>query len=461
MTNLILTTDSYKASHFLQYPRGTEYINSYIEPRRSSISGNVVHFGLQIFLNNYLSKPVTIADIEEAEDFFALHGEPFNREGWQYIVDKHGGYIPVVIESIPEGTVIPLRNVQVQARNTDPKVPWITNYIETALLRAVWYGSSVATVSREAKRIIKRYLDLTCDNPDAEIPFKLHDFGARGASSAETAGIGGAAHLVNFMGSDTVEGILTARRHYGITMAGFSIPAAEHSTIMAWPNEESAFANMIDKFSGDGRLYAVVSDTYDIHNAVNHIWGERLQNLVKVRGGTLVVRPDSGEPAVIVLAVVTGLAEKFGYTVNTKGYKVLDKSVRVIQGDGVTLQSIPGILETLLQAGFSTENVAFGMGAGLLQNVNRDSFGYAMKASAICQDGKWRDIRKNPVTDQGKASKGGILELVRQGGVIRTITQAEASGWVDDRVRMLVPVYEDGDILKTWTMVEVRENVKL
>jgi nicotinamide phosphoribosyltransferase len=64
----------------------------------------------------------------------------------------------------------------------------------------------------------------TSDDPAGQLSFKLHDFGARGVSSGESAGLGGMAHLVNFMGTDTMEALLAARRYYGAEMAGFSIP---------------------------------------------------------------------------------------------------------------------------------------------------------------------------------------------------------------------------------------------
>lgn len=45
------------------------------------------------------------------------------------------------------------------------------------------------------------------------------------------------AHLVNFAGTDTVEALLYARRYYGADMAGFSVPAMEHSTVTSWGRE--------------------------------------------------------------------------------------------------------------------------------------------------------------------------------------------------------------------------------
>src|SRR3990167_4114273 len=220
--NLILNTDSYKASHYLQYPPNTTQVSCYIESRGGKFS-KTVFFGLQIFLKKYLSQPITQENIEEAEDFLRTHGLPFNREGWEYILKHHGGYLPLAIEAIPEGTVLPLRNVMLQIVNTDPRCFWLTTYIETALLRAVWYPTTVATLSWHCKAIIQRYLEETADHLDG-LPFQLHDFGARGVSSQESAEIGDVAHLVNFRGTDTIAGILAAKQYYSEPMAAYSIP---------------------------------------------------------------------------------------------------------------------------------------------------------------------------------------------------------------------------------------------
>ncbi len=264
--NILLKTDSYKASHWLQYRPGTEYISSYIESRGGKWD-ETVFFGLQIFLKEYLTTPITQEMIDEAAEFWSAHGEPFNKDGWEYILKKHGGMLPVRIQAVPEGTVVPTSNVLVQVVNTDPKCFWLTSFLETALLRAVWYPTTVATNSYQCKKLIWNALEKSSDDPSGEIGFKLHDFGARGVSSGESAAIGGAAHLVNFLGSDTVEGILCARKYYNESMAGFSIPAAEHSTMTSWGGEEGeidAMRNMLRNFAKPGSLVAVVSDSYDI-----------------------------------------------------------------------------------------------------------------------------------------------------------------------------------------------------
>lgn len=463
LNNLILNTDSYKASHWLQYPPNTETVFSYIESRGGKFD-RTVFFGLQVFLKEYLSKPITKEMINEAELFWAAHGEPFNREGWEYILDKYDGYLPVRIKAVKEGTVVPTRNVLVTVENTDPKCFWLTSYIETALLRAVWYPTTVATVSWSIKQVIRQYLEETAD-PEAlgGLNFKLHDFGARGVSSLESAGIGGAAHLINFMGSDTVTGVLYAMQYYNETaVPAFSVPAAEHSSITTWGKrgELEAYRNMLKQFGGKFPIISVVSDSYDIFNAVEKMWGGELKEEVINCGSMLVVRPDSGDPAEVVAKIALLLDATFGSTVNSKGYKVL-KSVRIIQGDGINEESIRDILSTLRGYGFSSDNVVFGMGGALLQQVNRDTQKFAMKASAAYIDGNWVDVFKDPVTDSVKHSKKGRLMLYRDRATGELFTSTEAQGNDQQYASMLETVFENGKVVKEYTLTEVRAQTEL
>lgn len=448
--NILLLTDSYKVSHYKQYPPKTTNVYSYFESR-GGMFPEVVFFGLQYFLKEYLSKPITKEDIDEAESFYADHfGDKtmFNREGWEYILKTYDGHLPVKIKAVKEGTVVPTSNVMMTVENTDPKCYWLTNYLET-ILSQVWYGSTVATLSREMKKLILRYLDET-GNPEL-ISFKLHDFGFRGVSSVESASIGGAAHLINFMGTDTIASIVATKKYYNSGMTGFSIPAAEHSTITSWGsyNEVDAFRNMIQQY-GNGSLYAVVSDSYDIYRACSKLWGEELKAEVLAAKGTLVIRPDSGTPNQVVVKCLDLLGESFGYTINDKGYKVLNPKVRLIQGDGIDYEETRKILENMKRNGWSADNVAFGMGGGLLQKLNRDTQKFAFKCSSAVIDGKPREVFKCPVTDNGKQSKKGRLSLVIENG--KMVTASETS-----KGDLLELVFENGKILRDQNFDEVRK----
>lgn len=451
MDNFILDTDSYKSSHFLQLPPGSENIFSYLESRPGGLFDRTVMFGLQPILKR-LATPVTQEMVEQAKRFMEVHGEPFPYKEWSIIVSELKGKIPLHVRAIPEGSVVPVGIPLLTAENTDKRFPWLTNWFETQLMR-IWYPITVATISWHAKKAILDSLMRTSDDPWAEIGFKLHDFGSRGVSSFESAGIGGAAHLVNFLGSDTIAGVLFANEHYNNPMSGFSIPAMEHSTVTAWgrAGERDAYANMLKQCGGPGKILACVSDSYDLFNALEHIWGSDLKLKVIESGATVVIRPDSGNPPEIVLKTLVTLLNKFGFKTNSKGYFVLN-NVRVIQGDGIDdVDSIKAILKAVEGAGFSASNVAFGMGGGLLQKCNRDTQRFAFKASEVTISGKAIPIGKEPKTDMTKASKKGRLD-VRQITAYDFQTSFGSAG----NESAMHTVFLNGENKSETTMVQVR-----
>ena len=433
-----------------------------------------------MFLKRYACIKITVKMVEQAAKLAKAHGLPFPYEGWMHIATVCNGMLPLRIRALPEGSVVSLKNVLALFENTDTKVPWLPSFIETMSVRAVWYPVTVATLSMMIKIDIYENLVATCENPDAEILFKLHDFGARGASSQETAMIGGSAHIVNFMGSDTFEAIIHTMQMYGLPyldqMPAFSIPATEHSTMTSWGGpkfEVKAFENMIDQYGYSNALFAVVSDSYSLRRAVQEYWGGTLKAKVLETGNTLVVRPDSGDPETTPVQVVEWLAEKYGCTVNALGFKVLPKAVRVIQGDGVNQRSIRIIMKNLMAAGYSVENIAFGMGGALLQQVDRDLLKFAQKTCAAqveiganpeigypdgMTDDGWFDVQKDPETDPGKRSKAGRLAVVQIDAVTYETVRIEDLHGRPDALRT---IFLNGEITEEVGFAEVRERAKV
>jgi nicotinamide phosphoribosyltransferase len=447
-TNLILDVDSYKVSHWLQYPPETTAMYSYIESRGGKYPVTVF-FGLQYILKCYLCQPIELWMVEEANTLLTAHGLPFNYDGWRYIAEDLKGRLPVRIKAVPEGSVIPVHNVLMTVESTDPKVFWLASWLETLLMR-VWYPITVATQSWHLKKRIYESLERTADDPNTEINFKLHDFGARGVSSCESSGIGGLAHLVNFQGSDTVQALVYGQRYYHCPLASYSIPAAEHSTITAWGKEGEvlAYQNMLTRFAKPGSVLAVVSDSYDLWNAIDNLWGDRLRQQVIDSGATLVIRPDSGDPVEIVAKTLEKLEARFGSTINPKGYRVLN-AVRVIQGDGVDEDSITAILKRTESLGFSTTNLAFGMGGALLQKLNRDTQKFAMKCSEVTVAGKAIAVYKDPITDPGKTSKQGRLALIKTELGYQTVAASSED--------LLQVVYENGQLVQDQSLEAIRQ----
>lgn len=455
LDNIILLTDSYKVSHFRQYPTNTKYVHSYFESRSGSVYPKTLFFGLQYFLKRYLvGQVLTKEKIDRAEKLIKSHlgDKAFNRKGWEYILQAHNGRLPIEIKAAPEGTVVGESNVLMTVENTDPNAYWLTNYLETLLVQ-VWYPSTTATQSLAMKKVLLDYLNETGD--PSLIDFKLHDFGYRGVTCPEQAAIGGASHLVNFKGTDTMAGIELLGEFYDEFCAGFSIPASEHSTITSWgkDHEVDACRNMLTQYPTG--LVACVSDSYDIYNCCENIWGGILREQVLGRDGVLVVRPDSGDPPTVVVKVLQILGEKFGFETNSKGYNVLNPKVRVIQGDGIDYAMLGKILFAMKDSKLSADNIAFGSGGGLLQKLNRDTQRFAFKCSSIVVGDETRDVFKQPKTDGGKKSKAGRFKLVNHNGEYMTVPQT------DPRDDVLRTVFRNGELLVDDNLATIRSRVSI
>lgn len=481
--NLILCSDAYKYSHHRFYGTSMTKMISYLESRGGKFS-KTVFYGLQIVLKQYLEGiAITKEEVDEAHEMLATkygvfgRDDVFDRSKFDYIVEKYDGKLPISIKAVPEGTVVDTKNVLFTIESLDPECAWLTNFLESILLQ-VWYPITVATLSREVRLIVNEAFK-NCTSYDTAtreflVDFVLNDFGFRGVSSVQSAKIGGSAHLVNFKGSDTVIASQLVRDIYNTnTIYGMSIPATEHSimTLKGEEGEVEMMKRVLTLFPTG--LVACVSDSYNIFRAVSKYWGEDLIEMILSRpaepGNQLVIRPDSGHVIRTLKEIFNLLFEKFGYTVNDKGYKVLPPQVRVIQGDGVNLESIKEIYAMLEEEKISPENLALGMGGKLLQaDINRDTQNFATKACYAVVDGEERNIIKSPtemdgdgnVTKSFKKSKQGKLKLVKNDdGSYRTVTSMDAD--FDTVKDELIEVFRMGDILVDWTFEEIRERAKI
>lgn len=468
----ITDTDSYKFSHFLLYSAaGVTRMFSYLESRGGEFAVSTIA-GLQPILHRYISKGFTLKDIDRAARLAAKHGVPFNRAGFEAMYRKYGGKFPIRIRAVPEGTIVPVSNALLTIECWDPDCFWVVNWLETQLSR-LWYPSTIAITSREVKKIWKQFLDLSSDNTELEIGFKHHDFGSRGVTTFEQAEMGGMAHLLSFFGSDTLAGVEFANHYYDIDMSGFSICATEHSTmtIFGREGERDALIAWIKKtlvevpnIPNVPKLSACVGDSYNIYNFIKLVSSDdEVRNLIKNSGGTLVVRPDSGKHEE-VLPKMLELFEKYlpagEITVNSKGKKVLPSYLRIIWGDGINRRTVRTILQLVVDLGWSVSNIALGSGGGLLQDVNRDTQKFAFKCSYAEANGVSIDVLKDPITDPGKKSKAGRLDLIRDtDGEIKTVAIGP-----DEECHPLTimnTVFDMGDITYHATFDECRVRMAL
>lgn len=481
--NLILCSDGYKYSHHKFYGSDMTKMISYMESRGGKFS-ETVFYGLQIFLKTFLEGiAITKEEVDEAHEYlgtkYGIFGrdDVFDRSKFDYIIEKYDGKLPVSIKAVPEGTVVNTKNVLFTIESLDDNCAWLTNFLESLLLQ-VWYPITVATLSREVRKIVtnafRKSTSYDDDTLNFLVDFVLNDFGFRGTSSVQSARIGGSAHLVNFRGSDTVVASKLIRDLYNTkTIYGLSIPATEHSimTLRGEDGELELMKNVLTTYPTG--LVACVSDSYNIFRACSEYWGKELIDLILSRpaepGNQLVIRPDSGHVLNTLKKIFKILFDKFGYTVNEKGYKVLPPQVRVIQGDGVNLNSIMEIYAMLDEEKISPENLVLGMGGKLLQSdIDRDTNNFATKACYAIVDGEEVNVQKNPTEMDAdgnigrsfKKSKKGKLKLVKnEDGTYRTVSSLDKD--YESVKDELIEVFRMGDILIDWKFEEVRERAKI
>jgi len=428
--SIIFRTDSYKFTHPFMFKqlqkrlakRGAKVVgmSSYGEARVSS-QVKVTMFGMQMLLAKFFSKPITMAHIDAAEKFALAHfGRPlFARADWEKVVTEYGGMPPLIIRALPEGTVtrggIPLYSVTC----LDEDLFWMSSGFETIILRGVWYPTTIASLDRDTRQELNRFYALGA-SAEASPAFALHDFGGRGVSCGEQAEIGGAAHLVSFMGSDTVEGVLAANFYYDSPMSAFSVFATEHSVECSFGLDdegEEAYLRALLANAEPGTIVSIVIDGKDMWRCAEKLCSPEFVELIRASKAKVVFRPDSGDMLEVVPRLIRLQDAAYGHTVNAKGYKVIN-CVGIIYGDGVDRLNMLTMLGNLMAMGYSPECMVFGSGGALLQKVNRDTLKFAQKGSALLireADGTehWLGIAKDPITDPGKKSKEGLMTAVQ------------------------------------------------
>ena len=440
-------TDGYKPSHWLFEEDGVTECYDYLTSR-GGMFDDLTMFGAQsIVMKYFLGCVVTPEQVRRARKFYkAFYGMDgvFNYDAWMDIATRLGGRLPLEFWALPEGmSGIPVQTPMMAYVNTDPKHAHLSGYVEPLTFK-VWNTITVASLSQHIKKVIYQFLVETGTPED--IIWKLHDFGYRGVSSEESAEFAGAAHLLNFWGSDTIPAIDHINEFYSdgvfdedgdpTYMPAFSVRATEHSIMTQnGRNGESAIVKRILKACPNG-IIAMVGDSYNIFDFASKIIGTEFHTEVIEREGIVVIRPDSGEPIPTMMKVMWELGEKFGATFNNKGYKNLGVGkglgkIKVLQGDKNDYDPVYNMLRAFKGAQWSADNIAsFGMGGALLQASTRDTQKMAVKLSSQTRNGVWEDIFKDPITDPGKGSKYGRFAVTyeQNAGVRRMVTSRLTQG---------------------------------
>lgn len=472
---LLTKTDSYKLQHWEMLPEGTTGNLAYFQSRVGARFDETVFVGLQYILQEYLAGAVvTEAQIDWMRKLTSAHLGFHARTNpmWERIRVENHGRLPLRIKAVPEGTPVPVNNALMVVENLVDYAPALTTAVES-LLTHVWYPSTVATLSRETFKVIKEYMEKTGPST-AGYQFKLHDFGYRGVAGDEAAGIGGFGHLVNGLGTDTLQAIEIAHDFYHspLESIAYSVPATEHSIMSALgpDGEASIIEKMINLYPAG--ILSVVADTFNYYRFVEEYICKRFKAAILNRkpagnvNATFVIRPDSitpehPTPEALVVWTLDTLWEHFGGTMTPKGYKLLDNHVRVLWGDGINKNGIETILHGALLAGYAADNMVFGMGGGLLQKVHRDMQRFAFKSAAQKRHGLWHPVFKHTIDPSKRSFDKGKMKLIRlmteRGPEWKTVAIDEYPTNEDQ----MVTVFENGNLTCLWTLNDLRKNAAL
>ncbi|HPZ86476.1 MAG TPA: nicotinate phosphoribosyltransferase [Flavihumibacter sp.] len=483
----LLLKDGYKVGHKFQYPAGTSLVYSNLTPRKSRNPDmeNVVFFGLQYFIKEYLIKQFN-------EEFFNRPKEEVMKAyrrridnylgkdsiTYDHIAALHDlGYLPIEIKALPEGSLVPMKVPVFTIRNTKPAFFWLTNMLETIVSAITWKPCTSATTAFHYLRVFTQYAHDTVGEDKSFLPWQGHDFSFRGMSGVEDALMSGAGHLLSFAGTDTIPAIDFLETYYNADadneLVGGSVPATEHSVMCmgTQDGEIKTFERLITEVYPIG-IVSVVSDTWDFWQVITEFLPQ-LKTKILARNGKLVIRPDSGDPVKIIVGdpdavpgspafkgAIECMWETFGGSITEKGYKLLDGHIGLIYGDSITLERQKAILEGLKQKGFASYNVVLGIGSFTYEYVTRDNFGFAMKATYGEVDGGGRDIFKDPKTDDGtKKSARGLMQVYRDKSTGKLALKDQCS-WQEEAQGELQPVFRDGKLLRDWSLSEIRHLLK-
>lgn len=485
--NPMLLCDFYKISHRAMYPAGTQKVYSTWTPRASRVKGidKVVHFGTQAFIKEKLIK---LFD----DNFFNRSKEEVIEEykrvirctlgdqnpATKHIEDLHDNrYLPLSIKALPEGALVPLRVPMLTIENTDIRFFWLTNFIETLMSCELWQASTSATIAYEYRKLLNEASMETVGNKDF-VQFQGHDFSMRGMSSLASAVSSGMGHLLSFVGTDTIPAIQGAEFYYGANiekeLIGTSIPATEHSIQCAYGDDMEYLKKMITEVHPNG-FVSVVSDGYDFWDVIGRVLPALKTDILARSGGPVgdrvVIRPDSGDPVLIICGdpdatpgtleykgAIEALWDIFGGTVSEKGYKILDSHIGLIYGDAITLNRAKEIFLRLKEKGFASINAVLGIGSYTYQYNTRDTFGFALKSTLCAIDGVEKQIFKDPKTDNGiKKSQKGRVAVFRDGDSYKVLDGFHLKDHLQGD--QLVEIFCDGILLEHTTFAEIRERL--
>lgn len=311
-----LLTDFYKLTHILQYRPELRELTSYLTPRGSRLKGvdKVVFFGLSAYVHSYVVKNFNDNFFNCPWDEIAVDIADVLKNGLGYtgdmitktLINLHAlhdlHYLPVEINAVAEGTLVPMGVPCLEIKSTNPQFFWVGQALEASLSAAIWHPMVSATIAREYRKIAREAFAKTVENGIDE-RVAMCDFSMRGQESNESAVNASVAWLTSMWNSSTV----AARKHiqnvYGKCTGNVrGLTSTEHSVMTSHAcldggDEIPTFKYLFELYKNVS--FAAVCDSYDFWNVLTNILPNYFMYNIDERGkrGLFIgVRHDSAEP---------------------------------------------------------------------------------------------------------------------------------------------------------------------
>ena len=376
--NPLLLTDVYNLSH-TDLKEDVTFEVSHIYNR----SRGMILYGFNESVINLLNTRIEVDMVEEAQEYARKMDMIFPFDMWYDIATKERGWIPLRVQSVPDGTWIPKGTPFAQVLNTVDGYGEVVAWWE-ALYLHTYFPSGCATEALQ----LRQYLE------DKKLPLhRFHSFGFRGHHSLEDAYWAGTAWNLFLTGTDDFH---TTQHTPEATIK--SIPATAHKTIQQFDDEFDGFKKAIDgAVKYKSKTVALVIDTYDPNKVIEKMAGT-LITYAKTKGVHIVFRPDSGD----LIKQSLRLWELYSYADNWS----------MIIGEGMSREKVIEYDLRLKINDFPLDRMAYGIGAGFYKHIDRDYLGHAMKTAY--SNGKPR--MKLTVTNPYKQSIPNMVNLVMVDG---------------------------------------------
>jgi len=322
MYSTIMKTDFYKLTHLSQYRPELTHFTSYLTPRSSRLktTDKMVFFGLSNFCYKYLVKDfnetffnVPAEQIKEEYYDALVNGLGYDREAVDKTLEKvlalHKlGYLPIEINALPEGTLVPMQIPAIEIRSTDERFAWVAQSIESLLSCLIWHPSVSATVGYQYGLIAKYYYDKTVENADSW-KSGMCDFSMRGQESYESAVNSSLGWLTTFYNSSTVGARFEIKEIYndvepvivrGLTSTEHSVMTSDYAIV---GDERETYRRLLTEVYPK-TSFAAVADSYDFWNISTNVL-PTLRKEIEEHQGFLGLRHDSAEPVAALCGIET------------------------------------------------------------------------------------------------------------------------------------------------------------